>query len=163
MDAYIASNGGNLSALLARVNIRDDDCADLLTPISSPCLAYQQQQRRMPQTSPRTSRARPSDTDSSEYDDSSFERSIANLTAEEMARLNGDEIIEISTDEDNESVPDTSSSRSPSPTYLAIEFSCDPSTLARRVVLVEGYDRAGGNDSSNIGNGWSDLSFLPPR
>lgn len=170
MDAYILSNSPDLSALLARMNITDDNRANVVTPISSPGLAYNQQRRRMRQGSDSASQTPFSPTggsdpptdgsdslaDDSSYGDSSFERSIANLTFEEVAVLSGKEIIEISTDEDSGESPQffhstiilnhfplrdgegvSSPSRSTSPTIMAMEFSRNPVTHARRVVLVE--------------------------
>lgn len=172
MDAYISSNSPELSALLARTHITNSDRAEITTPISSPRLAYHQQRRRMPQGNGSVSQARTSPEDTSDYSDSSFERSIANLTFEEIAVLSGKEIVEILTDEDSgashhffhsnlvlsnplltENEEDTSPA---SPTILAMEFSCNPTTLARRMMLVESYD--GSTDSGKP------LHFLsPPR
>lgn len=97
MDAYIASNSPDLSALLARINITDEDRAQIVTPVSSPRLTFEQR-RRTSQGSNSVS-AWLSPTGSSEYGDSSFERSLANLTFEEIAVLSGNKIVEISTDE----------------------------------------------------------------
>lgn len=175
MDAYILSNSPDLSALLARMNITDDNRANVVTPISSPGLAYNQQRRRMRQGSDSASQTPFSPTDGSDsladdssYGDSSFERSIANLTFEEIAVLSGKEIVEISTDEDSGESPQffhstiilkhfplrdgeggSSPSRSTSPTIMAMEFSRNPVTHARRVVLVESCNPNGKPCSSS--------------
>ncbi|KAF7968491.1 hypothetical protein HWV62_30449 [Athelia sp. TMB] len=154
MDAYIASNCPELSSLMARVNISDGDRDKIRTPVSSPQLAYQ---RRRVSENGSPSQAPISPTSSSEYGDSSFERTIANLTIEEMAQLNGEDIVEISTDEEaGEFADDLNTSTAlnatpladdegdapPSPTLLALEFSYDPVKRVRQVKYYESYDNA---------------------
>ncbi|KAF7971007.1 hypothetical protein HWV62_22271 [Athelia sp. TMB] len=155
MDAYLSSNSRDLADLLARMNIGEEDRAKLLTPISSPRLAYDQQ-IQVPRTPPPSNVSlsqQGSPTGSSDYDDSSLERSIANATIEEMALLDGQSIVEITTDDERSSADedgdggDESSSRCPSPTELSITFSQNPVTRAKEVVLLESYNKIG-NDGS---------------
>lgn len=90
MNTYIASNDPGLAELLSRIAITDDARESLITPITSPQQSYEQ---RLLQRSP-TVRS-PSQT-SSNYSDPSFERIIAGLDFEEITRLSGREIIDIS-------------------------------------------------------------------
>ncbi|KAF7965358.1 hypothetical protein HWV62_44271 [Athelia sp. TMB] len=143
MDAYIASNSADLSDLLARISLNANDRKQLVTPMSSPRASYE---RRMSHRNDLAQGPQASPSNSSDYANSSFDRSIANMTIEEMARLNGQEIVEISTDEDTDNDGDTEDSRSPSPTELTLDFSCDPATRTRQVVLTESYDKGGKNE-----------------
>ncbi|KAF7972066.1 hypothetical protein HWV62_19133 [Athelia sp. TMB] len=148
MDAYISSNCPELSDLLARVQISDRERSEITTPISSPRLVYDRLNRRTPPCSNDPSRPRSQDSaadDTSDYYDSSFERTIANIPEEDLAALNDRQIVEISTDDDSDGNEDSPPSRSSSPTMLAMDFSRDPVTLARRVVLSKSYDPVGKN------------------
>ncbi|KAF7965446.1 hypothetical protein HWV62_43503 [Athelia sp. TMB] len=180
MDAYIASNSPDLATLLSRTSLSDRDSTAGAEPLSSPAAYYQHihrksasngssrsrppasssnipEARRTP-ASNRASRSQPQDSpgNSSDYSDSSFDRSIANLTVEEWAVLNGEKIVEILTDSSDDE-PDELTSRSPSPTLLAVEFSRNADTGCRKLVIFrqDGEENPSPEPSRAFTNGQS--------
>ncbi|KAF7974737.1 hypothetical protein HWV62_11417 [Athelia sp. TMB] len=136
--AHNASNNSDLPELLCMLTIECNAASATTPPSRAQSACHSQQHRRVLQNRRPAPQVQVSLAESTGRVGPSVARRIANRNLEEEAAFNGQEIIEISTNEDDDS--DGETSRSESPTFLALKFSRNPVTLAGRVMVYESRD-----------------------